>query len=401
MSHFLGEQKLKFHINKTLVMIIAAMAVLSVVSIYGAKPLLEEANQGLYQQQIFWYILSIGVVAFLIWFGVDRLFSGIKLFYWILIGFLAVLLIARALGTIGISISFIPPLNGTYGWYIFFGRLSFQPAEFMKIVLIIYSALIINKHNEGKTEASFASDIQLFLKIGKICILPVLLIFFQPETGIILVMAFSILIMLAVSGIRKEWLVLLVAFIIVAYLGIIYIYFNHPKLIEMFLGSNYKSGRIAGWLEPEKYVIGSGFHLYTAQLAYGTAGWFGHGFSSFVTKILEPQNDFIFALITQDFGFYGGIITMILCLVMDFQLIRIAYRFPKTREKYLVAGVLGMLLYQQFQNIGMILGVMPITGITLPFISYGGSSLISYMIPFAIIFNMSSETINLGTHYIQ
>lgn len=400
MSQFLGEQKIKFHLNKSLLLIIVAMAVLSVTSIYGAQPLLSSANQNLYKQQIFWYVLSIGVVVFLLWFGSDRLFTGIKLFYWVLIAMLSMLIAARFLKEYaGISIPFIPSLNGTYGWFIFFNRISFQPAEFMKVVLIIYTAIIINEHNQTKTEMSFKSDIILFFKVGKICILPVILIFLQPETGIILIMAVSIFMMLAISGIRREWIIGVVIFIIIGYVSVIYIYYNNESLLKILFGSDYKANRIPGWLEPEKYIQFSGYQLYTAQLAYGTAGWMGHGFQSFIASFSEAQNDFIFALITQDFGFYGGIVTIFLCLALDFQLVRIAMRYPKAREKYVVAGILGMLMFQQFQNMAMILGVMPITGITLPFISYGGSSLISYMIPFSIVFNMSSETKNIGAHF--
>lgn len=399
MSRNLGKQKIKFHLNIPLTITLGLMAIFSVIAIYGASPLIS-SSANLYKQQVLWFVIGIGAVIFLVWFGTDRLFTGIRLFYWILVGMLVVLIVARLIGTtFGVGIPFIPEINGTYGWFVFFNVISFQPAEFMKIVLIIYAAYIVNQHNQTKTADTFASDFSLFFKLAKIYILPVALILMQPETGIVLIMAISLFIMLAIGGIRKEWIFFVLIVVMVVFVGVVYLYYNHQNLLIDLLGGNYKATRILGWLDTEKYRNTYGYQLYAAQLAFGTAGFTGHGLLSFVTKFQAAETDFIFATISQDFGLYGGLGVILLCLFLDLQLIRIAYRYPRAQEKYVVAGVLGMLIFQQLQSLSMVLGIMPITGITLPFFSYGGSSLLSYMIPFAIIYHMSSETENIGTHF--
>ena len=107
----------------------------------------------------------------------------------------------------------------------------------------------------------------------------------------------------------------------------------------------------------------------------------------------EPQTDFIFAVYANNFGFIGVLVLLGLIAFFDIRLILIALRNTNLTNKYIISGIVGMLIYQQFQNIGMTFGIIPITGITLPFISYGGSSLLSYMIMMGIVFNISNETI--------
>ena len=107
----------------------------------------------------------------------------------------------------------------------------------------------------------------------------------------------------------------------------------------------------------------------------------------------EPQTDFIFAVYANNFGFTGSLFLIILITIFDIKLINIAIKNSSLINKYIISGIVGMLIYQQLQNIGMTLGLMPITGITLPFISYGGSSLLSYMIMMGIIFNIANQNI--------
>ena len=123
----------------------------------------------------------------------------------------------------------------------------------------------------------------------------------------------------------------------------------------------------------------------------GSSGLTGHGFREVLIRFPEPQTDFIFSVIGQNFGFLGTTSVVALLTAFDLKLISIASRHDQPRERYMVAGMIGMLLFQQLVNMGMITGLFPITGITLPFISYGGSSMLSYMIPLAIVFQMSSE----------
>jgi rod shape determining protein RodA len=156
--------------------------------------------------------------------------------------------------------------------------------------------------------------------------------------------------------------------------------------------------RFHGWLATEKYIYTWGNQLYTAMLAIGSAGWTGHGKEAVLITLLEPQNDFIFAVIGKNYGFFGTASVLIVNLLLDLKLLSIALAYEHPRERYMVAGLLGMLVFQQFQNMGMVVGLLPITGITLPMISAGGSSLLSYMIPLAIVYHMSNEIKNKTIH---
>ena len=362
----------KFHIDQTLMLLLLAMTCVSLLAIYCADP-----------------IMATRLQAFLTRFGSDRLFTGVKIFYWILMVLLAILLVDKYV--INLPDRFIRPVNGTTAWYQIPGLGTFQPSEFMKVVLIIMVANIIHEHNLGKTEMSFASDFKLFWKVGKIAVPPLILIFLEPDTGIPLIIIVSILVMLAVSGVRKEWVWLGAACLVIGFGGLIFMFKFYPNLLSSILGGGYKMRRIYGWLETEKYINTWGNQLYTSLLTIGSSGLTGHGFREVLIRFPEPQTDFIFSVIGQNFGFLGTTSVVALLTAFDLKLISIASRHDQPRERYMVAGMIGMLLFQQLVNMGMITGLFPITGITLPFISYGGSSMLSYMIPLAIVFQMSSE----------
>ena len=381
----------KFHIDRTLMLLLLAMTCVSLLAIYCADPIMATRLQGthLWLKQGMWYAIGFLMLAFLTRFGSDRLFTGVKIFYWILMVLLAILLVDKYV--INLPDRFIRPVNGTTAWYQIPGLGTFQPSEFMKIVLIIMVANIIHEHNLGKTEMSFASDFKLFWKVGKIAVPPLILIFLEPDTGIPLIIIVSILVMLAVSGVRKEWGWLGAACLVIGFGGLIFMFKFYPNLLSSILGGGYKMRRIYGWLETEKYINTWGNQLYTSLLTIGSSGLTGHGFREVLIRFPEPQTDFIFSVIGQNFGFLGTTSVVALLTAFDLKLISIASRHDQPRERYMVAGMIGMLLFQQLVNMGMITGLFPITGITLPFISYGGSSMLSYMIPLAIVFQMSSE----------
>ena len=381
----------KFHIDRTLMLLLLAMTCVSLLAIYCADPIMATRLQGthLWLKQGMWYAIGFLMLAFLTRFGSDRLFTGVKIFYWILMVLLAILLVDKYV--INLPDRFIRPVNGTTAWYQIPGLGTFQPSEFMKVVLIIMVANIIHEHNLGKTEMSFASDFKLFWKVGKIAVPPLILIFLEPDTGIPLIIIVSILVMLAVSGVRKEWVWLGAACLVISFGGLIFMFKFYPNLLSSILGGGYKMRRIYGWLETEKYINTWGNQLYTSLLTIGSSGLTGHGFREVLIRFPEPQTDFIFSVIGQNFGFLGTTSVVALLTAFDLKLISIASRHDQPRERYMVAGMIGMLLFQQLVNMGMITGLFPITGITLPFISYGGSSMLSYMIPLAIVFQMSSE----------
>ncbi len=381
--------KIAFHPDYLLILLLSVLSALSLLAIYGALPLLATGRSGfdLIIKQVLWIIIAIILLVVLIILGVDRLFTSIKVIYWVLFALLVVLLVDKYM----IDLPLISPVNGTTAWITLPGLGTLQPSEFMKIALLILCANIIHEHNQNKVSATFTDDIKLFFKIALYVVPALLLIVVQPDTGIPIVIVVGILVMLAISGIRKEWIFYSGLLLIGVVSLFLFLFFNFEEVLINIVGASYRLNRFYGWLRTEQYISSYGLQLYQSLLAVGSSGLFGHGLQSVVINMIEPQNDFIFAVFAQDFGFIGASFLILIQLMLDLKIISIAMKFKGRREKYLVAGVIGMLLFQQFQNMGMIIGLMPITGITLPFISAGGSSLLSYVPALAILFVMSSN----------
>lgn len=379
--------KKDFNIDWVLVGIFAVFVLVSITSIHLATPIVSYVTN-LVSKQLIWYATGFIIAGILVYFGRDNLYSILKYVYFLLMISLGLLILGQY-----ISVPFVKVINFSTAWFVFPGIGNFQPSEFMKVVLILMTANIISDHNAQKTEASYKSDFQLFIKILKIAVPPLILIVLQPDTGIPLIIVISIIVMVAVSGIKRAWIYVGASVSILAFAGFIIIFYTNQQLLVELFGESYRLARFYGWLETEKYMLNFGNQLYEGLLAVGSAGLTGHPLGQAIVWFAEPQNDFIFAVIGQNFGFIGTALVVVLCIVLDLKLLIIALNNDNMRDKLMVIGLLGMLLFQQVENMGMIIGLFPITGITLPFISYGGSSLWSYMIPISVVFKMSSDNI--------
>ncbi|NLC34111.1 MAG: FtsW/RodA/SpoVE family cell cycle protein [Erysipelothrix sp.] len=379
----------KFNMDWVLLGILGCLFSVSLLSIYMATPLLSAGISGLVNRQIVWYVTGAMLVGVLLNFGINNLYGMLPYIYWFLMFMLSLLIIDRFTN----MVPFVREINNARAWFVFPGIGNFQPSEFMKIVLILRSAEIISTHNQTKLSNSYAEDFSLFMKIFKVAIPPLILIILQPDTGIPLIIIFSLVAMVFVSGIKKAWIYVSVLGFAAIFIGFLFIFFTNQQLLVKLFGDSLRISRFYGWLEPEKYVRSWGNQLYQGLLALGSAGLTGHPLKEVVVSFAEPQNDFIFAVIGQNFGFIGTTLVVTLSGILDLKFLSIAYNSDNQRDKLMVAGVLGMIVFQQVENMGMITGLLPITGITLPFISYGGSSLWSYMIPLAVIFKMSSDNI--------
>ena len=392
-----SKQRKKSFIDKQLILIILILMAISIVAIYLATPVMPYymQNENYYIKQFVWYCISFFILFVILKLGVDRLFTGVKVLYWILLVLLFILLIDKYI--IDIPDMFIKPINGTTAWFFIPALGSLQPSEFMKVVLVIRSGLIIHEFKVDNPEITYQNDLKLFLEVIKICILPIILIFLQPDSGLPLIMLFSIGVMLFVGGIKRTWIILAIILVCSIVFGIIFIYEYFPDFFYDISGG-YRLNRIYGWLDSEKYYLSHGNQLYTSMLALGSSGMTGHELNQTIISIAEPQTDFIFTVIGQNFGFVGTLVTIIALTVFDLKLVNIGRLSDYGPEKIMLSGIIGMLIFQQIQNMGMVIGLLPITGITLPFISYGGSSILSYFIPLALAFHLSSET---TTKYIH
>ncbi len=388
MTQIRRSTKRRFYIDWPLTFVLIALSTISLLAIYAAVPLINSYNPSydILFKQIAWIVIALVFLIVILIYGVDVMFTAIDYAYWTLIVLLFFLLLDHV-----IDLPFIYPINGTRAWITLPGIGTIQPSEFMKAVLIIKSSIVITNEHEKNGLPSFDNDISLFISLLKVVALPLVLIILQPDTGIPLVIIAGLITMMAMSGIHKNWIKFGFISVVVIVSIFLILFFIFPDFLTSMVGQSYRLTRFYGWLQTEQYIRSYGLQLYQALLAIGSAGWFGHGLGSNVINMIEPQNDFIFAVIGQNFGFLGTVITLLLELFLDLIIINLLLHSHDYREKIMVSGVLGMLVFQQAQNMGMIVGLFPITGITLPFISAGGSSLLSYIPALAIIYSISHE----------
>jgi rod shape determining protein RodA len=271
--------------------------------------------------------------------------------------------------------------NGIKGW-IYISNLSIQPSEFAKISLIIILSHILNEfHFKEKTNTK--EELILICKVFLITLIPAVLTFLEPDTGSTITYFFIAFIMLFISGLKKKWFIIffvLISFFILSFY-ILYTKFSNV-FIDMF-SSNfyYRIQRLINWSNS------SGMQLENSMIAIGISEIKGYGFGNTPIYVPEPYSDFIFSIYANNTGIIGIISFLLLTIVFDLLIIKIATISSKTIDKYLIGGIIACLIFNQIQNLSMTIGLLPITGITLPFISYGGSSLIVYFIMIGLSIN--------------
>lgn len=392
-----------------LVAIIILLFITSLLSIYAALPHVSASVpkfglNGILTKQIIFYFLSFGIVGIIMYVGNDNIFDLAKLGYYIFLGLLVYLLISKfavGFGILSRDLPLVHTANGATSW-LNLGFMQLQPSEFIKVCLVVITAKIIALHNEDKLEDSFENDIQLFLKLLKWYVAPLALIVVQPDTGIFFIIGMILIIMLIFSGIRNEWIIFGFLAVLLLVIGFFYIFIYQRELFDKIFSSNneygYKAGRIYGWLTPEQTVSGVGYQLYSSLLSIGSSGIWGSGIHLGYVAILEPHTDFIFAIIASSYGLVGAIGVLVVIFALDFRLYQISSRAKTQFEKLIIIGFLAMLIIQQIVNMAMVIGLLPITGITLPFISYGGSSILSFMLAIGIIMNISLKSKKLSDY---
>lgn len=366
---------IKYKIDISILVCLIIFALISIVTIGSAETLLNE-NNNFVMKQIMWYSIGFIVVFIIMFIGNNFLFKNAWILY--ILGVISLILV----------LFFGKTINEARCWFVIKGVGNIQPSEFMKIILIIVLGRMINDFKEKYNNPSIKDEFIFLLKVMFIVGIPSVLTFLEPDTGVVLIYLLITIIMLFISGIRYRWFVILFGIISIIIGSILVIYFTNNDLFIKIFGSSFflRIDRLLNWSS------GSGFQLENGITSIGSGGLLGYGINNTPIYFPEPQTDFIFAVFSNNFGFAGSIGLIGLITFFDIKLVKLAVESPTNINKYVISGIIGMLLYQQFQNIGMTIGIMPITGITFPFISYGGSSLLSYMIMIGIIFNISSET---------
>lgn len=263
--------------------------------------------------------------------------------------------------------------NGSRSW-IGIGAFSVQPSEFMKLAMIAFLAKFLSERQKFIT--SFKKGLApslgiVFLAFGMIML--------QPDLGTGTVMVGTCIVMIFIAGARIRH------FVVLGLIGV-------AGFAALVVSAPYRMKRITSFLDPWQDPLGSGFQIIQSLFAIGPGGLFGLGLGESRQKFFylpEPQTDFIFAILAEELGFIGGSFILLLFSLLLWRGIRIALGAPDLYGSFLAVGIIAMVAIQVMINIGVVTGLMPVTGITLPFLSYGGSSLTLMLMAIGVLLNIS------------
>ncbi|MHA6252994.1 FtsW/RodA/SpoVE family cell cycle protein [Oceanobacillus sp. CAU 1775] len=384
-------KKQSYYIQSDLLILLVLFFATSLVSIYSAQQLDQYEGQNFVIRQIAFFIIGIIFAASIQLIDMEQLYKASIYIY--LAGILMLILLYLS------PTSIASPVNGAKSWFNRIGGIpapiSIQPAEFVKITTILYLSAIISRHKQKFENANFKSDLMLLAKLIVITAIPVFLIMLQPDFGTAVVYLFILGMMIIFSGINWKIILSLIT-VVAAVLGSILAFIiNFPGLAREIVGSSrvYQINRILTWFDPAQSTETANWHFERALMGLGSGQLFGKGTGEIEVYYPEAQTDFIFSVIGETFGFVGGALVILLFFLLLYKLVTLALNIYQYMPfaTYFCLGFLSLIFVHAFQNIGMTIGIMPVTGIPLPLISYGGSSVMSMMLGIGIIYRIAVE----------
>jgi rod shape determining protein RodA len=288
-------------------------------------------------------------------------------------------------GVLGLIIVLIPGLgaeiNGAKAWIALPGGFQIQPAELAKIAIIIGMSMILSERSHD-SDGPTTRDVLQALTVAAI---PVLLIILQPDMGTVLIISAAVVTIIAVSGVPARWVT---GLLLIAVLG-------GFVAVKAGVVSEYQVNRLQTFVDPNADTQGAGYQLRQARITVGSGGLIGTGlFNGPQTNgrfVPEQQTDFIFTVAGEELGFIGSGAILILYLILLMRGFSIARRTSDPFGRLVCTGVIAWFAFQIFENIGMTLGLMPMTGVPLPFISYGGSSMFATLIGIGLLQNVHAR----------
>lgn len=367
-------------IDMNLVFILVMMFIVSCIALYSAQTTAQYSENFLLKQFV-WYTVGIGVILSVVTLDSDQL----KKITWYAYGFGIFLLVLLIIAPDSLA----PVRNGAKSWFIIKPIGSVQPSEFMKVFLILALANVTSVHHQNNPVKTNKTDFLLLGKIIIITMLPAILVMQQPDLGTTMVLLAIMVGIIFISGISWRILTPLITGALAFISTVLYFVIWNPAFLENYLGvKEYQFGRIYSWLDPYNYQGTSGYHLTRSLLAIGSGETMGKGVGSREVYLPESHSDFIFSVIGEEFGFIGSSLVISLFFLLIYHLTKVGLDTGNTYYTYICVGVISMITFHVFQNIGMTIGLLPITGIPLPFISYGGSSLLGNMLAIGLIFSI-------------
>jgi rod shape determining protein RodA len=357
------DRRILTHFDWTLVGLVLVIATIGIFNLYSVASTGEDFGTPLYLKQLMWLLIGLGVMLTIALIEY-RLFADVAyIFYAVSLVFLVAVLIYGLI------------VSGAQRW-VKVGTLSFQPSEFVKIAFIIALAKFFHRPPNRQGYALR----ELYVPFG-LLFLPMLLILKQPDLGtaIILLLIFCSVLLF----VKIRWSSLLI--LIVSGAAVL-------PLLWTFL-KDYQKRRIFTFFNPDLDPLGAGYHVIQSKIAVGSGGILGKGFMKGTQCKLgflpEQQTDFIFSALTEEWGLIGSLFVVLLFFLLILWGLRITVQAKDRFGAILAFGAVAMLFWHVFINIGMVLGILPVVGIPLPLLSYGGSFLVSSLMGIGLILNVS------------
>ncbi|MFE0425494.1 rod shape-determining protein RodA [Streptomyces sp. NPDC058953] len=347
-----------------------ALSAIGALLVWSATRNRTELNQGDPYYFLFRHTLNTGIGLALmvgtIWLGHRTLRGAVPVLYGI-----SILLILLVLTPLGATI------NGAHAWLVIGGGLTIQPSEFVKITIILGMAMLLAARVDAGDTAH--PDHRVIAKSLVLAVVPMLIIMRMPDLGSVMVMVVIVLGVLLASGAPNRWVLGLIGggvagAVLVAALGLL---------------DEYQINRFAAFANPELDPAGVGYNTNQARIAIGSGGLMGTGlFKGSQTTgqfVPEQQTDFVFTVAGEELGFVGAALILVLLGVVLWRACRIARETTELYGTVVAAGIIAWFAFQSFENIGMTLGIMPVAGLPLPFVSYGGSSMFAVWVAVGLL----------------
>ena len=367
-------------IDYGIILSVMLLALISLITIYSTTYMMSTTpSLRPTIMQVLWYIIGGVAVIVLMQFDSEQLWKLAPIAYGLGVLLLILILIFYDRRSYA--------LQGAKSWFVF-GPISFQPSEVVKISLIMMLGRVITKHNMETSQRTLNTDWKLLLQIGLWSLPLLVLIMAQNDLGTVLVYLAIIIGMTLMSGV--SWKILLPVFGVIGLIGGVLIYlviYNRDILLKIGF-MPYQFSRIDSWLNPFEDSRGDAFQLAQSMKAIGSGRLFGKGLGMSEVYVPVRESDMIFSTIGENFGFIGGCILIFVYFLLIYQMVRICFDTKNEFYAYMSTGVIMMILFHVLENVGMTIGLLPITGIPLPFISQGGSALLGNMMAIGLVMSM-------------
>jgi len=298
--------------------------------------------------------------------------------YRLLRAYTPILWVASVVGLLAVLSPLGKTVNGAHAWIFLPGGFSLQPAEFAKIAIILGMAMILSEKRDAENEPR---DVDVLFALG-VAAIPIALIMLQPDLGTVMVIACVVFGIIAVSGAKARWLVgILATGILVGFVA-----------IQVGILKQYQLDRLTAFTNPTANTRDIGYNTQQARIAIGSGGMLGtglfHGPQTQGRFVPENQTDFVYSVAGEELGFVGAALIIALLGLVLWRAIRIGLRASDLFGRLVATGVATWIAFQAFENIGMNLGIMPVTGVPLPFVSYGGTSMFASWLAIGLLVNV-------------